>query len=77
VTRIATQAGAKRFLVGRTITAVDLNPFPDGRGGNAFDPVFTLDDGSKVSFETTETESQTYGIRIERRPGGSKSKGAT
>lgn len=71
MTGIKSDAGAKRFLVGRTIVAVALQPFDTGRctkGDVSFDPVFTLDDGSRVWFRVDETEGDGYGITIFRGP---------
>lgn len=45
-----------RLLVGRTIVAVDLRPYPDGRGGRAYNPVLTLDNGATVTFEVQDTD---------------------
>ena len=45
-----------RLLVGRRIVAVALNPRPDGRGGKAYSPVLTLDNGATVSFKVQETD---------------------
>lgn len=50
-----------RQLEGRTIVSVDLKPFADGRGGKAFDPTLTLDNGAVLTFKVQETES-VYGI---------------
>lgn len=46
-----------RLLVGRTIVAVDLRSFSDGRGGKAYRPIFTLDNGATVTFEVQETDA--------------------
>lgn len=46
-----------RLLVGRAIVAVDLRSYPDGRGGKAYNPVFTLDNGATVTFEIVETDA--------------------
>jgi hypothetical protein len=48
--------------VGRRITRVDLNPFDDGRGGQATAPVLHLDDGTRLRFDVQETESLAYGV---------------
>ncbi len=48
-----------RLLVGRTIVAVDLRPYSDGRGGKAYRPVFTLDNGATVTFEVQEVDVHT------------------
>lgn len=50
-------------IVGRTITRLQLEPFPDGRGGTAYTPSITLDDGSFLTFSVQETESM-YGIGV-------------
>jgi hypothetical protein len=46
-----------RHLLGRTIVAVDMRPFPDGQGGTAHSPVLTLDNGRRVFFVTEEIDS--------------------
>lgn len=45
-----------RLLIGRTIVAVALNSRPDGRGGKAYNPVITLDNGAEVTFSIVETD---------------------
>lgn len=45
------------LLVGRTIVAADLRPFSDGRGGKAYRPVLTLDNGATVEFTVQETDA--------------------
>lgn len=52
-----------RLLVGRTIVAADLRPFSDGRGGKAYRPVFTLDNGARLTMEAQETDVGDYGVR--------------
>lgn len=52
----------KKALVGRTIVDFDLGVFPDGRGGDAYCPRLTLDDGSVLTFTVRETESLEYGV---------------
>lgn len=67
--RIATPEGATRYLVGRTIVAVDLRPFESGRHRRLHvttDPVFTLDDGSRLRFFVCETEGTEYGVELIR-----------
>lgn len=54
----------KRWLIGRTIVDVELNPFSDGRGSIAHDPVITLDNGAKLAFQTEETDDLDYGVNI-------------
>ena len=45
-----------RLLVGRTIVAVELNARPDGRGGKAYAPVLTLDNGATLTFAVQGTD---------------------
>jgi hypothetical protein len=69
-TRITTPEGAERFLVGRKIVAVELNRFDSGHKGSrrwTFDPVFVLDDGSRITFNVDETDyGCDYGISVSR-----------
>ena len=53
-----------RDLVGRTIVAVDLRRFADARGGWAFDPVITLDNGRRLAFSVQETDTGEYGVEL-------------
>ena len=53
-----------KHLIGRTITAVDFRPFPNGAGVTAHDPILTLDNGRKLYFITEETETGDYGVKI-------------
>ena len=56
-----------RHLIGKKIVAVDMQPFDDGKGGTAHDPVITLDDGSRLCFITEEIDSgDCYGVDIVR-----------
>ncbi len=52
----------KKLLVGRTITDFKLGAFPNGRGGKAYNPIITLDNGARLMFDVTETESGEYGV---------------
>lgn len=54
-----------RHIEGKTIKKLALNPFPNGRGGQLFAPVITLEDGSTLRFTVQEGES-CYGVRIDR-----------
>ena len=51
-------------LLRRKIVVVQFHPFRDGRGGYAHRPVLTLDNGSKLYFQTQETEVGDYGTAI-------------
>ena len=62
---ISFRRARKRDLIGRTITAVDFRPFGDGRGGRAYDPVFTLDNGQRVYFTVQETDVGEFGVRVD------------
>lgn len=53
----------KRLLVGRKIVGFDLHPFDDGKGGKAYAPVITLDNGAAIAFDVDETEVGAYGVR--------------
>jgi len=53
-----------KWIEGKTIKSVDMNPFPDGRGGTAHGPVITFEDGSRISFYTEETDTGEYGTSI-------------
>lgn len=61
-----------RLLVGRTIVAVELRTFEDGEGlqrGTHHRPVFVLDNGARVTFYVTETDSGTeYGVTPQYHP---------
>jgi hypothetical protein len=69
IMRISSKAGVARYLVGRTIAAVELHPFETGRyraQGTSFAPVITLDDGTELRFLVQETEGSEYGVEIIR-----------
>lgn len=51
----------RRQLVGRQITNIRMNPFDNGRGGQAMNFEILLDNGTSVFFVVEETESD-YGI---------------
>lgn len=57
-----------RWLVGKTVARVDMNPFPDGRGGVAHSPVITFTDGSCARFVVEETDTADYGVAITYTP---------
>jgi adenosylcobinamide amidohydrolase len=57
----------KKLLKGRRIVEIRWNAFRRGGGrepGWTSDPVFILDDGTKVSFSVEETEVGEYGISV-------------
>lgn len=59
-----------RWLHGKTIARVEMNPFEKydkentGRAGIAHDPTIHFTDGSSICFMTEETEVGSYGTRI-------------
>lgn len=53
-----------RWIVGKRILAVEMNPSDDGRGGTAYSPVIRLEGGAKLRFVTQETETGEYGTEI-------------
>lgn len=54
-----------RDLIGRTITAVDFQPFATGRGRErTTKPIITLDNGRKLYFVASETEVGDYGVEL-------------
>lgn len=58
-----------RWIIGKTVALVALNPFDDGKGGTAHDPRIIFTDGSSIAFTTEETEVGEYGTSIVyRRP---------
>lgn len=54
-----------KLLRGRRIVKIKWNSFYTGRGNKqSTDPVFLLDDGTKVTFSVEETEGGEYGISV-------------
>lgn len=53
-----------KWVIGRTITGVQMNPFSDGRGGTVHDPTFILDNGARLRFQTQETNDLEYGTQV-------------
>jgi len=52
-----------RRLRGRRVRKVLLRAFPDGHGGNAYNPLILFDDGSALAFSVTELEhGDGYGV---------------
>lgn len=68
---ITSNWGAKRYLRGRTIVAVEMNPAPTGNpeSPHTSDPVFRFDDGSSIRFEVAEMEDGDHGIDVVRERG--------
>jgi hypothetical protein len=61
-----------RLLVGRRIVAFDRRAFTDGSGKQCathHDPIFTLDNGARITFSVTETDSGScYGVEPNYHP---------
>jgi hypothetical protein len=54
-----------KWIIGRTITAVDMRPFRKLEDNRiAHDPVFTLDNGARIFFVTEETGGSEYGTSV-------------
>lgn len=53
-----------RWIVGKTVEQVDMNPFDDGKGGTAHDPRIWFTDGTGVAVSTEETEVGEYGTAL-------------
>lgn len=58
-----------KWIIGRTITGVDMNPFrahPESTTDyrEAHDPTIYLDNGASLAFITEETETGDYGTAI-------------
>lgn len=54
----------RNHLIGRTIVAVDFGPFDNMRGGTAYAPRITLDNGRQLYFVSQETDTGDYGTKI-------------
>lgn len=52
-----------KLIVGKTVSAVELNCFSDGRGRRSTDPRIFFTDGSSIAFVTEEVEND-YGTGI-------------
>ena len=57
-----------RWLVGKTVQTVDMQPAPDGRGGTYHQPIITFTDGSSIRFFPEETEVGNIGVDIHYYP---------
>jgi hypothetical protein len=53
-----------KWIVGKTVSAVELNRFGDGKGTVAHNPHIWFTDGSSIAFNTEETEIGEYGTTI-------------
>jgi hypothetical protein len=53
----------KRRVIGRRIVDVELRAFPNGKGGQTFNPQIILDNGRALRFIVEETEVGEYGVR--------------
>jgi hypothetical protein len=55
-----------RWIVGKTVERVAMNPFEAGecRNFKAHDPRIYFTDGSSIAFVTEETEGSEYGTAI-------------
>lgn len=53
-----------RWIEGKTVERVEMNPFRDGRGSTAHDPRIVFTDGSSVTFLAEETDVAQYGTDI-------------
>ncbi len=53
-----------KWIVGKTVASVEMQPFDDGCGGKAFDPVIRFTYGSLITFFTQETDVGEYGTDI-------------
>ena len=54
-----------RKCIGKRIKRIRLRPFPDGRGGRAYDPIIELDDGTRIQFYVQETDVGEYGVELD------------
>ena len=53
-----------RWIVGKTVARVDMNPWDSGKGNQAHSPVIHFTDGSSIRFVTEETEIGEYGTAV-------------
>lgn len=58
-----------KLLVGRRIVGFRHNPWSDGRGGTAHNPVIELDNGAVLTFTVEETDCGEYGVCCSYTPG--------
>jgi hypothetical protein len=56
--------GEKEDIIGRKIVDVELNRFSDSGGYWNHEPVFFLDDGTRIAFVATKTDVGKYGIEL-------------
>lgn len=57
-----------KWIVGKSVARVEMNPFDDGQGRKAHDPRIWFTDGSSIAFTTEETEVGEYGTNISYSP---------
>jgi hypothetical protein len=67
--KLSAQALNKK-LKGKVIKAVELHPFPDGRGGTTTAPRLYFEGGARMGFVVDETDVDVYGIRLLFHEGG-------
>jgi hypothetical protein len=53
-----------RYIIGKTVSRVDLNPFYDDQHIVCHSPVIHFEDGSRITFTTEETGGSDYGTHI-------------
>jgi hypothetical protein len=54
-----------KWIVGKTIARVEMNPFDAGGGrGTAHDPAIYFTDGTRITFMAQELEEDGYGVAI-------------
>lgn len=65
ITKIKSNADAKRLLVGRKIVAVELDQIPEDNGEiSGGRPTITLDNGLVLAFDVDDYGSGTYGVNL-------------
>jgi hypothetical protein len=53
-----------KWLKGKVVERVEMNPFSDGRGGMTHDPRIVFTDGSSIRFDVAPTENDEGGVDI-------------
>ena len=59
-----------RWIVGKIVERVEMNPTPDGRGGVCHGPRIFFTNGTSIAFMTEETDHGEYGTDIIYTPRG-------